>query len=85
MNPLTALGIALIRAYQLCISPWLGANCRFEPSCSAYGIAALRGHGLLRGSWLTIRRLLRCHPFAQSGHDPVPPVSCSCHPHGHPQ
>lgn len=83
MNPVTALGIALIRLYQLCISPWLGANCRFEPSCSEYALAALRGHGLLRGCWLASRRLLRCHPFTKPAYDPVPPVRCSCHPNGH--
>jgi putative membrane protein insertion efficiency factor len=62
----------LIRAYQLCISPWLGANCRFYPSCSQYALEAVREHGSLRGSWLGLRRLLRCHPFHPGGHDPVP-------------
>ncbi len=72
MNVLSQAGILLIRAYQLCVSPWLGANCRFEPTCSAYAIASLQGHGFFKGIYLTTRRLLRCHPFANPGHDPVP-------------
>ena len=83
MNPLTLFGLALIRFYQLCVSPFLGVNCRFEPSCSAYAAAALRGHGFLRGSWLAARRLARCHPFAAPGYDPVPPHSCCPHTHTH--
>ncbi|MCK5114765.1 MAG: membrane protein insertion efficiency factor YidD [Phycisphaerae bacterium] len=62
----------LIRFYQLAISPWLGWNCRFEPSCSSYALAALRRHGLIKGLYLALRRLLRCHPFSNGGHDPVP-------------
>ena len=72
MNLFAQAGIMLIRAYQLCVSPFLGANCRFEPSCSAYAIASLRGHGFFKGTYLTVRRLLRCHPFARPGYDPVP-------------
>ncbi|NBO19392.1 MAG: membrane protein insertion efficiency factor YidD [Proteobacteria bacterium] len=83
MNPLTAFGIAAIRLYQLCIAPLLGVNCRFEPSCSAYAMAALRGHGFFRGSWLAARRLSRCHPFAKAGYDPVPPSPCCSHPVKH--
>jgi uncharacterized protein len=66
---------ALIRAYQLVLSPVLGPRCRFYPSCSAYGLEAVRRHGALRGSWLTARRLLRCHPWNPGGLDPVPPVA----------
>ncbi|MBN2378008.1 MAG: membrane protein insertion efficiency factor YidD [Sedimentisphaerales bacterium] len=62
----------LIRFYQLAISPWLGLNCRFEPSCSSYALEALRRHGLIKGLYLALRRLLRCHPFSRGGHDPVP-------------
>ena len=65
--------IGLIRLYRLAISPWLGGNCRFQPSCSAYAIEALERHGVLCGSWLTLRRIARCHPWAIAGHDPVPP------------
>jgi hypothetical protein len=64
--------ILLIRAYGWLVSPWLGRNCRFEPSCSRYAVGALERHGLLRGSWLAIRRVLRCHPFHPGGQDPVP-------------
>ncbi|MFO7564372.1 MAG: membrane protein insertion efficiency factor YidD [Enhygromyxa sp.] len=66
--------IALIRLYQLTISPMLGPVCRFSPSCSCYAQACLRDHGLLRGSWLTLRRLSRCHPFHPGGYDPPPPA-----------
>jgi uncharacterized protein len=62
----------LIRIYQLTLSQFLGGRCRYEPSCSHYGIEALQEHGALRGSWLTVRRICRCHPFASSGYDPVP-------------
>ncbi|MXV38793.1 membrane protein insertion efficiency factor YidD [Flavobacteriaceae bacterium Ap0902] len=64
--------IWLIRFYQLVISPWLGSNCRFSPSCSQYGIEALKTHGIFKGSWLTIKRIVRCHPWGGSGYDPVP-------------
>lgn len=62
----------MVRAYQWLISPWLGSHCRFHPTCSHYTIAVLQRHGALRGSWLALRRLLRCHPFHPGGHDPVP-------------
>ncbi len=61
-----------IRAYRLVLSPWLGLNCRFLPTCSAYAIEALEAHGALRGGWLAVRRILRCHPAGGSGYDPVP-------------
>jgi uncharacterized protein len=63
---------SLIRLYQLVISPWLGPRCRFYPSCSHYALEALDGHGALRGSWLALKRLARCHPFNPGGYDPVP-------------
>jgi uncharacterized protein len=62
----------LIRAYQLSLSPWLGPRCRFYPSCSCYAHTAIEKHGALAGSWLALRRLLRCHPFNEGGYDPVP-------------
>lgn len=67
----TALSF-LIRAYQLVLSPWLGSRCRFSPSCSEYALEALRVHGVMRGGWLAIKRLGRCHPWHAGGHDPVP-------------
>lgn len=65
--------IALVCGYRLLLSPWLGSSCRFEPTCSAYSLQALQAHGALAGTYLTLRRLGRCHPFCQGGHDPVPP------------
>ncbi|MDM4768451.1 membrane protein insertion efficiency factor YidD [Pelomonas sp. SE-A7] len=64
--------IALVRGYRLFLSPWLGASCRFEPTCSVYSIEALQRHGALSGSGLTAYRILRCNPWCQGGHDPVP-------------
>lgn len=63
----------LIRGYQLLISPLLGSNCRFYPSCSSYTLEAIERHGPLKGSWLGLKRILRCHPFSAGGVDPVPP------------
>ncbi|UUW90940.1 membrane protein insertion efficiency factor YidD [Pimelobacter simplex] len=65
--------IGLVRGYQLVVSPFLGPSCRYYPSCSAYAVEALRVHGAIKGTWLAIRRLLRCHPWAPGGVDHVPP------------
>ena len=62
----------LVRAYRYAISPMLGANCRYEPSCSAYAEEALQRYGAVRGGWLVLRRIVRCHPWGGSGYDPVP-------------
>lgn len=67
-----AVALALIRLYQLAVSPLLGGHCRFDPTCSAYAYEAIAKHGLLRGVGLGVRRLLRCHPFHAGGIDPVP-------------
>jgi len=64
--------VALLRLYQLAISPLLPRSCRFHPSCSSYAVQALGRHGAARGSWLAARRLCRCHPFCEGGVDPVP-------------
>jgi putative membrane protein insertion efficiency factor len=72
-TPLQRAATAIIRGYQLFISPLLGPRCRFTPTCSQYGIEAINRHGFLKGAWLTSKRLLRCHPFNDGGSDPVPP------------
>ena len=64
--------ILLVRFYQLAISPWIGSNCRYQPTCSAYMIEALKEHGLLKGLWLGTKRVCRCHPWGGHGYDPVP-------------
>jgi uncharacterized protein len=64
--------IAFIRVYQWGISPLLGPKCRYTPTCSQYAVEALKKHGLLKGSWLAIRRIARCHPWGGHGVDPVP-------------
>ncbi|HJV72033.1 membrane protein insertion efficiency factor YidD [Ideonella sp.] len=64
--------VLLLRGYRLLLSPWLGNQCRFYPSCSVYGIEALRRHGALAGSYLTVARVLRCQPWCDGGCDPVP-------------
>jgi putative membrane protein insertion efficiency factor len=72
INPLSYLFIGLIKIYQYTISPLLGASCRYQPTCSQYGIEALKKHGFFNGSYLTIKRVLSCHPWGGHGHDPVP-------------
>jgi uncharacterized protein len=64
---------AMVLAYRYTISPLLGPRCRYLPTCSEYCLEALALHGAFKGSWLTVRRLLRCHPWGGAGHDPVPP------------
>jgi putative membrane protein insertion efficiency factor len=75
-----------IRAYQWLISPLLPVSCRYQPTCSAYAIEALQRHGLLRGLALTVKRLMRCHPWGGSGYDPVPDAlgRCGHHHRAHP-
>lgn len=68
----TWLPIKLIRLYQLTLSPYMGRQCRYTPTCSNYAIEALQKHGLFRGSWLATMRILRCAPWGGSGYDPVP-------------
>ncbi|MGB1449640.1 MAG: membrane protein insertion efficiency factor YidD [Flavobacteriaceae bacterium] len=71
-NPLKSAMIYMIKGYQGFISPLLPPSCRFTPSCSHYGIEAIEKHGIFRGTYLTINRILRCHPWSKGGHDPVP-------------
>ena len=64
--------VAFVQGYRMFLSPLLPPSCRYTPTCSAYALEALERHGALRGSWLTVRRIARCHPFRPGGYDPVP-------------
>lgn len=66
------LALGLIQFYRFAVSPWLGSNCRYTPTCSAYTMIALERFGFWRGLWLGARRILRCHPWHEGGPDPVP-------------
>jgi uncharacterized protein len=70
--PIRTLLIGLVKGYRLVLSPWLGSSCRFTPTCSAYSLQALEQHGAAAGTYLTLARLARCHPWCDGGHDPVP-------------
>lgn len=71
-SPFAKVLILLIRFYQVVISPLIGPRCRFTPTCSAYGLEAIRTYGAVKGGWLTLKRVLKCHPLGSSGYDPVP-------------
>lgn len=73
MTPLARLLSLPVLAYRAVFSPWVGHNCRYDPTCSAYALEALRTHGGLKGGWLAFRRILRCHPWGRMGVDDVPP------------
>lgn len=75
--------IVLIKGYRLFISPLLGPRCRFNPTCSQYGLDAIRMHGAIKGGWLTLKRVLKCHPLSAGGDDPVPPKSGCEQNHAH--
>jgi putative membrane protein insertion efficiency factor len=64
--------IGLVKLYRVTLSPWLGMNCRFQPTCSEYTIEALKKYGIFKGAWLAAKRIVRCHPWGGSGYDPVP-------------
>jgi len=64
--------VSIVKAYQLVLSPFFGQQCRFYPTCSQYSVEAIQKHGALLGSYYTVRRLSRCHPWCEGGHDPVP-------------
>ncbi|MEM6440394.1 MAG: membrane protein insertion efficiency factor YidD [Pseudomonadota bacterium] len=79
MSPLARLFSVPVHAYRLFLSPLLGRNCRFAPTCSEYALEALRVHGAFKGGWLAIKRVSRCHPLGGSGFDPVPGRdACGC-------
>lgn len=69
-----AVMLMLIRFYRYFLSPWIGRQCRFAPTCSAYALEAIEFHGAARGGWLAAKRIGRCHPFSAGGYDPVPDV-----------
>lgn len=69
----------LIKCYRFAFSPWLGQHCRFHPTCSQYMYTAVERHGALRGTWMGLRRLMRCHPFHEGGIDPVPDKAKGSH------
>lgn len=75
MSPLARVLALPVRLYRLTFSAQVGFNCRYQPTCSAYALEALARHGGLRGGWLALRRILRCHPLGGSGYDPVPPAA----------
>ena len=72
MNPMQHRLIGLIRIYQVALSPFVGNQCRFTPTCSQYAREAVERHGAMRGAWMAIKRVSRCHPWHPGGHDPVP-------------
>jgi len=85
MNPLAFIMRALVLGYKWIISPVLPGSCRFYPTCSSYTLQALETHGALKGGWLGLKRLARCHPWNDGGFDPVPdaPPNTQAHPHEH--
>jgi uncharacterized protein len=74
-NTLKFLLLGLVRGYRIFISPLFLPSCRFYPSCSQYGLEAIDTHGPLKGTWLTVKRISRCHPWSEGGYDPVPDIS----------
>lgn len=74
MSPLAFILTLPVRAYRLVFSPWVGFNCRYQPTCSAYALEALQKHGGVKGSYLTAHRICRCNPLGGNGYDPVPDV-----------
>ncbi|MDA3887265.1 MAG: membrane protein insertion efficiency factor YidD [Allgaiera sp.] len=87
MSPQARLFTIPVHFYRLVISPLLGGNCRYQPTCSAYALEALQRHGALKGGWLALRRIGRCHPWGGTGYDPVPgadPEHDHEHAHDHP-
>lgn len=72
MTPLARLLALPVHAYRLLLSPWIGHHCRYQPTCSVYALEALEKHGAIKGGWLALKRIGRCHPWGRDGYDPVP-------------
>ncbi len=72
MSIIARVAVLMVRGYQVTLSPLLPSACRYQPTCSAYTVEAVERYGAMRGGWLGMRRILRCHPFARGGYDPVP-------------
>ena len=72
MTPLAHIAALPVRSYRLFLSPWIGRSCRYQPTCSAYALEALEKHGAIKGGWLALCRIGRCHPLGGDGYDPVP-------------
>ncbi len=86
MTPLAYILSLPVKAYRIIGSPWVGANCRYQPTCSAYALEALEKHGAIKGGWLAAKRIGRCHPLGSDGYDPVPGCDhdhTHRHDHGH--
>lgn len=77
LSPVAYLFLGIIHFYRYFISPLIGSRCRFYPTCSTYALEAIKVHGGLKGGWLTLKRISRCHPLSEGGEDPVPP-KCDC-------
>ena len=81
MTPLAWVVSLPVRFYRVVFSPWVGHGCRYQPTCSVYALEALERHGAIKGTWLMLRRIGRCHPWGGSGYDPVPGTECKDHDH----
>ena len=81
MNPAAFILSLPIRAYRAIFSPWVGFNCRYQPTCSAYALEALQKHGAFKGGWLAAKRIARCNPWGSCGYDPVPGTDHDCRDH----
>lgn len=81
LSPIAYLLVGLVQFYRYFISPLIGSRCRFYPTCSTYALEAIKLYGGLKGGWLTLKRISRCHPLNEGGEDPVPPKKCDCEKH----